>query len=326
MGFHRWTLLPAIAACIATFLSPVDAAATEGTVLRVQVGEGSDSREGTCFVIHQEERDNETIVFFLTSARLFDEHRQRRVRVVVDESETLDIPPDGVFLPYGNLQHVAVLRAVSTSARWVTMPIVFEPVYPGSVFVISGYHPDGTRALVTQHVRFVATRTVLGDRAAASVAGCRGAPAIVERGVFGVVSECEPDRVPIVTPLSAVRSFIIRTVPGLTATQSDDPQFTLGEREIIGPLLEVPSGEVRQGEIEIRIDLGAREAAVSATAHVVSRTSLRIADVTVLSLKDRSVKLRFTLGGTPPPATPAPWPQAQALILVRVNLVLLPTP
>lgn len=83
--------------------------------------------------------------------------------------------------------------------------------------------------LVTERVRFVTSRSVLGDRSAAHVAGCRGAPALVERGVFGLVSECDPDRVPVVTPLAAARAFITRTIPGLTVMRSAAPQFTRQE-------------------------------------------------------------------------------------------------
>jgi hypothetical protein len=50
-----------------------------------------------------------------------------------------------------------------------------------------------------------------------------------------------------------------------------------------------------------------------------------VADVKVLELRNRAVKLRFALGGGPLalPATTA-WPAARALIVVRLNVVVVP--
>ena len=54
----------------------------------------------------------------------------------------------------------------------------------------------------------------MGDRDASGILGCKGAPAIVEGRVFGLVSECAAGRTPSITPLSAARSFLSRNVPG----------------------------------------------------------------------------------------------------------------
>ena len=56
-------------------------------------------------------------------------------------------------------------------------------------------------------------RTQLLTIAAAAIAG---APAISEDGIYGVVSECEANRAPVITLLAVAHSFIARQVPGLT--------------------------------------------------------------------------------------------------------------
>ena len=205
-------LLVVAAASVLLFPSPARAGAT---VFPLQVIEGVDRPRGTCFVIHQESLGDETAIYFITSASLFDMRRHPRARIFVKGMEPLDIGPDGIFVSDDNRIDIAVLRAVSGGAWLKPMPIALEPVSPGAGFVISGFHPDGSRALVTQHVRFVEPRTVLGHPSAGGMAGCHGAPAIIEHRVFGLISECAPDRGPVITLLSAARDFLIRTVPGL---------------------------------------------------------------------------------------------------------------
>jgi len=62
----------------------------------------------------------------------------------------------------------------------------------------------------------VSGRFVVGDRDASGLAGCVGAPAVSDEGIYGVVGECDPNRAPVITLLSAAYSLITRQVPGLT--------------------------------------------------------------------------------------------------------------
>jgi hypothetical protein len=69
-----------------------------------------------------------------------------------------------------------------------------------------------------------------------------------------------------------------------------------------------------------------RETAVDATASFLNAPSLHLADVTVLSLRDRTVKLRFTMAGIPPAPFSTTCAAGQALVSVRVNVLVLPRP
>jgi hypothetical protein len=318
--------------CLATVLVggllPVRAEAesvSRGTVLRVQATDASGTHEGTCFVVHQEPRNGRTVVYFLTSARLFAARGASfRARVVVDGPRGIDIAAADILVPAG-LQDLAILRAVVTDSAFVAFPVHYVEPGVDSVFLIAGQDAAGTRLFATQQTRSTALGTT-GDRPLDALSGCPGAPAITERGVFGLVRECAPGLPPAIVPLSASRDFISREIPGFVASPADDPQFVLTAREVTGPLLQVAAGQVREGEVDVPLNLAPGEALVSATARLVDRQSLRSADVTVLSLADRAVKLRFTLGGASPPPQTASWPQGQALVAVRINVITVPTP
>jgi hypothetical protein len=166
-----------------------------------------------------------------------------------------------------------------------------------------------------------ANRTGLDDRSVSALAHPLGAPVLTVRGAVGLVGEPAAGAPPVVVPLGELRGSLAERIPGFAPAASIAPQFAQTEREITGPTLEVPYGERRQGEIDVPLLLGSREAAIGASARIVSRTPLPLADLTVLSIDDRRVKLRFSLGGAAPPPVPAPWPAAQALIVLRVNLI-----
>jgi hypothetical protein len=177
---------------------------------------------------------------------------------------------------------------------------------------------------VPQRVRFCATRTILGDRSTADLPACQGAPAIVERGVFGVVSECAPDRVPEITPLAVSRGFLQRAVPESSEPSPEVSQFKVEERHVIGPQLALRTA-VREGEVEVPIQLGEREVLIAATAKLVGQSSVALGDVTIVDLNDRRAKLRFTLGSPPLPAPySSQWRATPTLIVLHVNLVVLP--
>jgi hypothetical protein len=72
--------------------------------------------------------------------------------------------------------------------------------------------------------------------------------------------------------------------------------------------------------------IGPRETAVDATASFMNATSLHLADVMVLSLRDRTVKLRFTMAGISPAPFSTTRGPGQALVSVRVNVLALRRP
>jgi hypothetical protein len=202
--------------------------------------------------------------------------------------------------------------------------MVFEPPSPGQVFVVSGFSTHGTGLAVPQRVHFAATSLIVGDRDASHLAGCSGAPATVEGGAFGIVSDCQQGRGPSIVPLSVVQHFILRNLPGGSVNVAAGPQFRVFTRTIAGPLLDVPCDATKSGDLDVPFQSPPRELVLDATASFINQRSLRLADVTVASFDDRTMKLRFTMTGIPPPPFPAACPQGQALVTVRVDVVSVP--
>jgi hypothetical protein len=71
-------------------------------------------------------------------------------------------------------------------------------------------------------------------------------------------------------------------------------------------------------------EVGPRETAINATAR--QPQSLHLADISVLRLHDRTVKLRFTMASVPLPPFSTTGKPGQALVSVRVNRLRVPRP
>jgi hypothetical protein len=330
-------------------LTPGTAAAQAGTgsvdaaVVRLEVtGRGGQVR-GSAVVLHQERRGRDIVRYFATAGRLLnpagvgeEDLRSLKIRFSSNGTSVGEATGSDVVFPSAAEQGVdlAIVKAVSTSEGLMPAFVAVEPPGLGDVFVVWGRQADGARATVTERVGFRSTRLVIGDRATGEVADLVGAPAVAARGVFGIVSETSAAQVPVVAPFSAARGFLARAIPGWTPSPSPTPEFALEERTIAGPTLLVACNAVSAGDVDVPVTLGPLERAVDATASVVNPRSLRLADVTVLGLQDKLVKLRFTMMGAAPPAFPGPsvppapfspaCPQGQALVTVGVNVLVLP--
>ena len=177
--------------------------------------------DATCALIHTEPSGDGLALYFVTSARLFKTAEGERfrpasaVQITLEDGTGIVVRREDVFLPTGNLVDIAVLRAEVPIAAVAAGSITFDPPAPASAFVIAGYGADGAPATIAGHVRFASTRLVVGDRDASPIAGCVGAPALGNDGIFGVVSECDANRAAVITPLSMAYAFIVRHVPGL---------------------------------------------------------------------------------------------------------------
>ena len=175
---------------------------------------------GTCVLVHREDRNDGSVLYFLTASRLFktpdgeSEPAPRTMHVLIDGGRRLELRREDVFVPMGNMVDIAILRATTTSTTPTPRSMVFEPPPAGDGFFISGYDGEGASLTVTERIRFESTRFVVGDRGALALAGCLGAPAISRQGaVFGIVSECNVNSVPVISVLWVARSFIARHVP-----------------------------------------------------------------------------------------------------------------
>jgi hypothetical protein len=187
--------------------------------------------DGTCVLIHREDRGTQSVLYFLTSSRLLREAdderllRQPNIRLQLDSGRTLDVRRDGIFIPAGVID-VAVLRTATASTGTVPRPLNYEPPSIGELFHISGYDREGAPVEIVEHVRFRSTLFAVGDHDTSALMGCLGAPAISQRGVFGVVTECDAGRAPVIALISVARSFIDRHLPRTANPTAQTP----GER------------------------------------------------------------------------------------------------
>jgi hypothetical protein len=162
---------------------------------------------------------------------------------------------------------------------------------------------------------------VVGDRPAVLLAGCVGAPAIAPGGVFGIVRECDGERPPIVSLLSTARPALDRYMPRPTTGALPAPQFEVVDRQVTEPFLFDACSAPVLTHVDVPLLLASREALTEATASIAAPREVRVGDVSVLRLDDRALRVQFTLGGYPgPPVPPAPCPQGQALITLRLRV------
>jgi len=306
-----------------------------GTILRVHVTSPERSIDGTCVLIHQRHQPGETVLYFLTSAHLFEDAGPHRVRVKLNAWETIDVAAEGTFIPASRPgQHppqgeIAILRAVTKTGAYaglVTVPIAVDPPATGGVFAVSGLDPSDARANSVQRVLFSAAKFLIGDRPLSDLHDCGGAPALLPAGVFGLVSECGSGLPPVVSLLSAARAFITEHVPGWDAlpTPTRTTQYEVIGRDTAGPVLTVACDDVKTGAVQVPVEVATRQTLVDATAEFTNPRSLRLGDVIVDGIADHAVKVRFTMVGVPPPLIKDPGavcPQGQALVTIRATLV-----
>ena len=227
-GRSLWSVTVTIAALVG--VGPVvggstRSGATEPAIVRLQVTGGGGTTEGTAFLIHQARTDQGVVQYFVTAAHLFNpeplgERRilPLRIRLVTDTSTVASLGGSDVRFPGGTYAglDIAVLKAMS-SAELRPVTVSAEPPRAGDMFLVKGYQGNRLTTL-TERVRARSTRLVIGDRTAADVSGLMGAPAMTDRGVFGLVSECSSTRAPVVTLLEAAGGFLSRVIPGWRRT------------------------------------------------------------------------------------------------------------
>ena len=191
---------------------------------RLQIIYPTATLDGTCALVWTESSDAERLLYFVTSLQFFRDLQgnpyapQAIVRILLDDGRTVDVPRQGVILPRGNLVDLAILRVAVPTAMTVPSSVVLDPLSADTAFVIAGHDSDGTPTDIPQQARQVSTRLMVGDRDASMLQGCLGAPALVDSGIVGIVSRCEPGRAPIITLLSAAYPLLARSIPGLLAS------------------------------------------------------------------------------------------------------------
>jgi hypothetical protein len=177
--------------------------------------------DGICALVAVEPHGTGIALYFITSARLFKTAQGEvlapaaDVRVMMDDGTEVNVPREYRYLPTGSFSDIAVLRADVATSDLVPAAMGFLVPPPGRAVEIAAYTRGGMRQVEMQQVRFTSTRFIVGDGDLSNLA-CVGAPAIDGDEIVGVVSECEPGRAPLITPLSVAFSFLARQIPGLT--------------------------------------------------------------------------------------------------------------
>jgi len=320
--------------------TPVRAGTSEQAVLRLEVVTDASTFEGTCVLVQQEADGTESVLYFLASSRLLTGTEAapgvvpRRVRILRGDSTAIEVAATEIILPTDNQTDVAVIRVRATRGTLTPLSPVFELPQPNRVFIVEGFDAGRSRLSVPERVRYDSPTALVikGDRDAGRLIGCAGAPAIVEAGVFALVSTCPAGAAPSLALLSSARRFISDNVPGLDSSPPSAPAFTVFTRSVSRPFPSIRREVQQNGDVEVPIELEPREIVFDATASITDEHSLHLADLPVLSVRDRAVKLRLTMVGTPlaPFATAAgPNPKddhalGQALVTVRVDVLSLP--
>jgi hypothetical protein len=307
-------------------------AVPSASVVSLRIVTEAGETHGTAVLIGREDRSVDATLHFLTSARLFrgpDGERERPAKTVqlrVDAKRTVDVKREDVFLAGVGFVDLAVLRV--TAVKDTTLrptPVSYDPPIAGAVFIVSGMDDSGTVVSIAEHARFQSTLLLVGDRDASGVKNCVGAPALSPQGVFGVVRECEPNRPPVISLLSMAQPFLERHLPRQTTSTAARSQFDLVERQVTRTLPLIACNAT--GEVDVPVQLAHHELLTDATATLVNPHEVHLTDLTVLKLEDRSVRLRFTLGGEPtPPAPPTDCLRGQALVTLRLRLAVAPNP
>ena len=177
---------------------------------------------GTAVLIRQDRRGSETVLHFLTSSRLFrialEDGRSaaRTIELLLDGQDPLKVERADVSMASaGGCVDIAVFR-VTTPVPTALVPqrVIYDAPHAGGSLLILGFDRAGGSTQVAAIIRFRSTLMAIADRDVSSLRGCVGAPAVVAAaggwGVFGVINECQPNRPPVISLLSAARHFIER--------------------------------------------------------------------------------------------------------------------
>jgi hypothetical protein len=213
-----------------TNLLPQALDASDRSVVSVRVLRDVGEERGTAVLIGRDDRDDHAVLHFLTSSCLFRTPQaakrppiQTIELLLGDGLQPLRVERGDVFMPSGGCIDIAVFR-VTAPATTAIVPqrVMYEPPPAGAAFLVSGHDAAGRAVEVGAHIRFRSTLLAIGDRDVSTLSGCVGGPAMLhgDQAVFGVVSECEPGRAPVIALLSAARRFIERYVPPQDAAPS----------------------------------------------------------------------------------------------------------
>ena len=187
--------------------------AAASSIIRLEISGEGQATLATAVLVHREAREQDVVLYLLTSAKV-----QRRLgshRPSVRTAGSEGLVTEGIVLSSETALDIAVLKIVTRESALVPALVSLESPHPGDRFIVA--LNDG-EALTSRllNVRTVSTRFVIGDQDLSGIPGCLGAPAFHGEEVFGVVAECLPGRPALIALLGGSESFLRKHVPGLS--------------------------------------------------------------------------------------------------------------
>lgn len=186
---------------------PADA--DQAAVVQLRLEAARKETVASAILVHREETPENTVLYFLTSERLLTNASVAPSPLVPDS--------EGEGEDGATMADIAVLRILAANSPLVPARITLDPPRLGASFSIVSYDAAGARVVVQQRVGMMSERFAVGD-IELQTPTCMGAPALSEKGVFGIVTRCDANRPPIVTLLSAAKDLLQRLIPTLNLT------------------------------------------------------------------------------------------------------------
>lgn len=174
--------------------------------LRIEVEKEKEAL-ATAVLVHREDGTRGVVLFFLSAETVL-----RPVSIAPPGWEPQE---DGASRGDDRTLNIAVIRVMIEKSELVPAAVTLDPPNEGELFFVVAYNTAGAPIVVAQRARNVSARSALGDLEMPSAAGCVGAPAFTEKGMFGIVSECRTGQPPLITLLSAASGLLRRLIPRL---------------------------------------------------------------------------------------------------------------
>ena len=329
------TPMPAMLALLALSIAPIQATASTAldSIPTVAVRTVDDnSLLGAAVLVAIDSSGQEPMFIFVTARGVIgaaDQRSARHVRLEAPSGVSMDVASSQIISPTDDTTGLTFIQMPWPECELRPPSIDLTGPNTRGVFMLVGIGADGSVRQIAERVQSRTPDVLTGEHPITDLPAPLGTPALSVTGLFGIVTEAQPDRAPVVALLSSANRLLSRHVPssvGAPTAPTPASLFQVKEKRIGGPMLSVNCDTERSGELEVPYRLAPNERAVDASASFTHAQSVRLADLTVLSLDERTIKLRFTLIGVPPPpfAVPGPCIPGQALVTVRVNVVSFP--
>jgi hypothetical protein len=300
--------------------------------LKIEIRGPNGTSDGTCLLIDRTLEGSHVVGYFLTAQRLFDpgvvgtwRSHELQVRVFLDDTTVVDVDGASVTFPAESERGsgLALIKALLPRASDSIAPVSLAPPLANAAFVLKGHRSDRSMVL-TENAGTVSPEPVAEDRIGLDPTDCLGAAAISEAGVFGIATECAPERPPVITTLTTARTFLMRVLPAWQPSPAVSPVFRLEHRYVDPFLIGAACQQKTASNFDVPVRLSDKETVVGATATVTYRGGISLGEVTVMSFDDRVVRLRFSMPASRPAWQTELCGADHALVTIGVNLVVMP--